>query len=77
MLNVTVHFEVPSGDVVSEKIGSALYKAGAVIQMWQNAYAWHGASVELRPDGAVYRVYVNDKLDTTEWYTLEEELPCE
>jgi hypothetical protein len=40
--------------------------------MWQNAYAWHGASVELRPDGAVYRVYVNDKLDTTEWYTLEE-----
>jgi hypothetical protein len=71
VFNVTVHFEVPSGDVVSEKIGSALNKVEAVVQMHQNAYAWHGASFELHPDGNVYRVYVNDKLDTTEWYSIE------
>jgi hypothetical protein len=69
---VMLRYEVPSGGIDTIVIGYAVTMREIRNLMWDDAEKFHGKDVVLNKEGGKYAVYINGKLDTTEWYVTEE-----
>lgn len=72
-VNVYVQWQIPGGGVKSEFIGQATTGMEVHAMVNRDAYAFHGPDVVVTRNGNTYSVEMNGKVDTTEWYLLEEE----
>jgi hypothetical protein len=71
VIEVFLQYEVPAGGVRSESLGLAVTMRQVRDLMWNDAEKFHGKDVILNKDGDKYAVYINGKLDTTEWYVIK------